>query len=117
MTVMKSLLTIVRYDPEGRPEDRYPKEIISPSNPSPCCIERMERIGKMQVGEAGWPFFYKRCQICGYTVREFLGYEELAKFFLKRHRGRRRSLNGLTWRSWIRQVFGQEKRRATPGEA
>ena len=85
MTVMENLLTIVRYDPECRPEDRYPREIISPANRSPCCSERMERIGKMQVGEAGWPFFYKRCQICGYAVREFLGYEELTEYFLKGH--------------------------------
>lgn len=97
MTVMKSLLTIVRYDRECRPEDRYPREIISPANRSPCCSERMERIGKMQVGEAGWPFFYKRCQICGYAVREFLGYEQLTEYFLKKHRRRREGLksNGL----------------------
>lgn len=95
MTVMENLLTIVRYDPKCRPEDRYPREIISPPNPSSCCTGRMERIGRMQTGKAGWPFFYKRCQICGYSVREFLGYEELAEFFLNRNRSHRKGLNGL----------------------
>jgi hypothetical protein len=39
----------------------------------------MERIGEMRPGEGGWPFFYKRCGVCGYTVREFLGFEELGQ--------------------------------------
>jgi hypothetical protein len=107
MTVMENLLTIVRYDPKCRPEDRYPKEIISPPNPSSCCTGRMERIGRMQTGEAGWPFFYKRCQICGYAVRQFLGYEELTGYFLKKHRRRREGLNRVAWRSWLKQVLAR----------
>ena len=67
----------------------------------------MERIGEMRPGEGGWPFFYKRCRVCGYTVREFLGFAELGQLLLKRHRGHRKSLKGLTWRSWLKQVFAK----------
>lgn len=64
--------TIVQYDGKRRPLNRYPKRIISPPSPSRCCLTEMRRIGEAQVGEGDLPFFYKRCSICGYTVREFL---------------------------------------------
>jgi len=31
----------------------------------------MEQVGKVEE-EKGWPFFYKRCRVCGYTIRHFL---------------------------------------------
>ncbi len=64
--------TIVQYDGKRRPINRYPKTIISPPSPSRCCLTEMRRIGEVQVGEEDLSFFYKRCSICGYTVREFL---------------------------------------------
>jgi Asp-tRNA(Asn)/Glu-tRNA(Gln) amidotransferase A subunit family amidase len=44
--------------------------IVSPTAPSPCCTDHMERIGHSGF-DANWRFFYKRCRICGYTVRCF----------------------------------------------
>jgi hypothetical protein len=82
-------MTIVRYDPDTKPKDRYPREIVSPPSPSACCVGAMRRIGRTERGEGGWPYFYKRCQVCGYTVREFLGPTELEKHVLERIRRRR----------------------------
>ena len=101
------LMTIVRYDPTGQPNNRYPREIISPPSPSVCCRREMRRMGKMKRGEGGWPYFYKRCQVCGYTVREFVGYTELAQHVSKRGRGRREGLRGGAWRTWIDGIFAE----------
>jgi hypothetical protein len=67
----------------------------------------MKRTGGMQRGEGGWPYFYKRCQVCGYTVREFPGYGELAQLVLRRGRERREGLKGVAWRTWIERVFAE----------
>lgn len=101
------MVTIVRYDPHGQPKNRYPREIISPPSPSACCIRQMKRTGGMQRGEGGWPYFYKRCQVCGYTVREFPGYGELAQLVLRRGRERREGLKGVAWRTWIDGIFAE----------
>ena len=98
-------MTIVRYDPHSQPSNRYPREIVSPPAPSLCCREEMGRVGRMERGEGGWPYFYKRCQACGYTVREFVGYAELAQLVLRRGRRRREGLKGVAWRTWIARVF------------
>ncbi len=82
-------MTIVRYDPDTKPKDRYPREIVSPPSPSACCLEEMKRTGKMEREEGGWPYFYKRCRVCGYTVREILGSTELGERVLERIRERR----------------------------
>ncbi len=97
-------MTIVRYDPHSQAKDRYPREIISPPSPSACCRREMKRTGKMEPGEGGWPYFYKRCQICGYTVREFLGFAELGDLLLTKRRG---YATGLTRRSWLGRVFSK----------
>ncbi|MFQ5847860.1 MAG: hypothetical protein ACE5IQ_09375 [Candidatus Methylomirabilales bacterium] len=100
-------MTIVRYDPHGKPRNRYPREIVSPPSPSACCLQQMKRTGRMERGEGGWPYFYKRCQVCGYTVREFLGYGELARLVLRRGRRGGESLRGINWRAWIARVFAE----------
>lgn len=99
-------MTIVRYDPDTTPKDRYPRLIVSPVSPSPCCAKGMKRTGRKERGEGGWPYFYKRCQVCGYTVREFLGPEEMGQRILERLRDRReraarhtRSIRGFPSRS------------------
>lgn len=97
-------MTIVRYDPHSEAKDRYPREIISPPSPGACCLREMKRTGKMEPGEGGWPYFYKRCQICGYTVREFLGTVELGDLLLTKRRGHS---SGLTRRSWLGRVFSK----------
>lgn len=69
------MATIVEYSRSKPPLNAYPRRIISPPHPSPCCRTEMHRIGKVEQ-ERGWSFFYKRCRICGYTVRHFLPMSE-----------------------------------------
>jgi len=61
---------IIEYRNDLAPSNDYPRRIVSPSAPSRCCFDHMERIGQPAM-DAGWRFFYKRCGICGYTVRCF----------------------------------------------
>jgi hypothetical protein len=100
-------MTIVRYDPHSQPSNRYPREIISPPSPSSCCQHEMKRVGTMQPGEGGWPYFYKRCQACGYTVREFVGYAELAQLVVSKGRRRKEGLKGVAYRTWLARVFAK----------
>jgi len=62
--------SIVEYRDDQAPSNDYPRRIVSPITPSPCCMDHMERIGHPGF-DANWRFFYKRCRICGYTVRCF----------------------------------------------
>lgn len=48
----------------------YPRRIVSPTVPSSCCTGHMERIGRPEM-DANWRFYYKRCTVCGYSVRCF----------------------------------------------
>ncbi|HSB69197.1 MAG TPA: hypothetical protein VLT62_07695 [Candidatus Methylomirabilis sp.] len=61
---------IIEYRDDRAPANEYPRRIVSPTTPSPCCVERMERIGRSGI-DANWRFYYKRCAVCGYTVRCF----------------------------------------------
>ena len=61
---------IIEYRDDRDPANDYPRRIVSPTTPSPCCAERMERIGRPGI-DAKWRFYYKRCSVCGYTVRCF----------------------------------------------
>ena len=63
--------TIVEYSDTKRPRNQYPRRIVSPTHPSPCCWARMKVIGK-QHRDRG-KFVYKRCSQCGYTVRSVVG--------------------------------------------
>ena len=62
--------SIIEYRDDRAPVNEYPQRIVSPTAPSPCCLDHMERIGHSQF-DVNWRFFYKRCRICGYTVRCF----------------------------------------------
>lgn len=59
---------IVEYTSERDPANRYPEKIVSPPCPSACCAEAMEQVGDVQW-DGVWPFVYRRCVTCGYTVR------------------------------------------------
>lgn len=61
---------IIEYRDDQAPASDYPRRIVSPTAPSACCMDHMERIGHAGY-DANWRFFYKRCGICGYTVRCF----------------------------------------------
>lgn len=67
----KETRTIVKYTTEKAARNAYPRRIISPPSPSPCCATQMEQVGQIQRGDR-WPYFYKRCRICGFTVRHIL---------------------------------------------
>jgi len=62
--------SIIEYRDDQAPASNYPLRIVSPTGPSACCMDHMERIGHPAF-DASWRFFYKRCRICGYTVRCF----------------------------------------------
>ena len=62
--------SIIEYRDDQAPASDYPRRIVSPTTPSACCMDHMQRIGHPEF-DANWRFFYKRCGICGYTVRCF----------------------------------------------
>lgn len=64
-------MSIVQYTVSEKARDEYPHRIVSPPQPSPCCVEsNRERVGGVEV-EDGEAYFYKRCRCCGHTVRFF----------------------------------------------
>lgn len=62
--------SIIEYRDDQPPANDYPRRIVSPTGPSACCADHMEPIGQHGF-DVKWRFFYKRCRICGYTVRCF----------------------------------------------
>jgi hypothetical protein len=62
--------SIIEYRNDQPAINDYPRRIVSPTTSSACCMQRMERIGRSAV-DAAWRFYYKRCAVCGYTVRCF----------------------------------------------
>ena len=62
--------SIIEYRDDLAPSNDYPRRIVSPSSPSRCCFDHMDRMGRPAI-DANWRFFYKRCAVCGYTVRCF----------------------------------------------
>ena len=65
------MASIVEYSERKAAVNAYPERIISPPNPSECCFSGMEQIGKLEA-DGNWLYVYKRCRVCGYTVRHFL---------------------------------------------
>ena len=63
--------TIVVYSETEKPTNRYPKVIVSPTHPRPCCLEHMRPIGK-EHGEEQGDYVYKRCAACGFTVKHYV---------------------------------------------
>lgn len=62
---------IVEYNGARQATNDYPDRIISPPNSSGCCFVNMEQVGSVEE-DGNWLYIYKRCRICGYTVRHFL---------------------------------------------
>ena len=71
LTEEGTMATIVRYRDHERSTNDFPKKIISPSRQSLCCFSHMEEIGGTQR-EGRWPYQYRRCRTCGFTVRFIL---------------------------------------------
>jgi hypothetical protein len=61
---------IIEYRNDQPATNEYPRRIVSPTAPAACCMAHMERIGRPAF-DAAWRFYYKRCSVCGYTVRCF----------------------------------------------
>jgi len=64
--------SIILYTRELKPQNLYPKRIISPPAPNKCCPGRMEVLGRPRLDEQGRRFYYKRCKVCGFALRHFL---------------------------------------------
>jgi hypothetical protein len=63
--------TIVEYNDQKQPENRFPDRIVSPTRSGPCCFSDMEELGAPQQ-EGHWLYQYKCCKRCGFTVRVIL---------------------------------------------
>ncbi len=61
---------IIEYRNDVPPANDYPQRIVSPTAASACCTDHMERIGRHAI-DARWRYYYKRCTVCGYSVRHF----------------------------------------------
>jgi len=64
------MYTIIEYRTDEPPHNYYPRRIVSPPAPSACCLGQMAKVGPGGI-DARWRFYYKRCAVCGYTVRCF----------------------------------------------
>jgi len=60
--------TIVEYTDTKIPCNRYPRQIVSPVRSGACCFSHTEEIGLPEQDDH-WIFRYKRCRVCGFTVR------------------------------------------------
>jgi hypothetical protein len=67
------MTTIVEYTERKRPGNSYPERMVSPTSASACCQDSMEALG-IPGSEGGWIYEYRRCRVCGFTVRAFLRY-------------------------------------------
>lgn len=70
---------IIEYRDDRASINEYPRRIVSPTAPSRCCLDHMQRVGRPAI-DASWRFYYKRCSVCGYTVRCFYAPSLLAIF-------------------------------------
>jgi hypothetical protein len=74
-----TMQNIIEYRDDLAPACEYPRRIVSPATPSPCCFDHMQPVGRPAI-DANWRFFYKRCSVCGYTVRCFYAPSLIAIF-------------------------------------
>jgi hypothetical protein len=67
----RNLRNIIRYTDAEPPRNDYPRRIVSPSRPKPCCKdENRETVGNIRQVD-GFKFCYKICGVCGHAVRYF----------------------------------------------
>ena len=82
--------TIVEYTDLRPPINRYPRRIVSPTHSAPCCVRHMEYIGDRRE-ENDFFFRYRRCSVCGFTVRailQLIPYERIVEDLGRRERVR-----------------------------
>ncbi len=63
--------TIVTYTDSHPPRNDFPRRIISPTRPNPCCFSAMGDLGAV-YHEERYEYAYRRCRTCGFTVRVFV---------------------------------------------
>ncbi len=63
--------TIVTYTDREPVSKEYPRRIVSPVRPGPCCFTDMAEVGPARH-EGRWEFQYRRCRRCGFTVHVIL---------------------------------------------
>jgi hypothetical protein len=77
---------IIQYSTEETPKNDYPRKIVSPPRPSPCCTDT-NRISVGSVREVeGFKFCYKVCQECGHAVKYFFPAIESTSKAVKKYR-------------------------------
>ena len=71
--------SIIVYRDDVPPLNDYPRQIVSPRDSSACCHSQMVQLGQNDLDDQ-WRFYYKRCAVCGFTVRRFYAPSLLALF-------------------------------------
>ena len=67
----RNLRNIIRYTDEEPPRNDWPRRIVSPPLPKPCCRdENRDLVGNVREID-GFKFCYKICRECGHAVRFF----------------------------------------------
>jgi hypothetical protein len=83
---------IIRYSTTEEPRNDYPRRIVSPPLPSPCCADdNRVNVGKVQEVE-GFKFCYKVCGVCGHAVKFFFPAIESTSGAVKEYRQWKRYL-------------------------
>ena len=81
---------IIHYVDDQKPKNDYPKKIVSPPRPSPCCTdENRETVGSVREVE-GFKFCYEICSECGHAVKYFFPAIESTSKAIKEYRSRQR---------------------------
>ena len=77
---------IISYSATDDPKNDYPRKIVSPPTPSPCCTEE-NRVSVGSVREVeGFKFCYRICQECGHAVKYFFPAVESTSKAIKEYR-------------------------------
>lgn len=83
---------IITYSESEKPRNDYPKKIVSPPAPSPCCNDE----NRFSVGNPkevdGFKFQYRICNECGHAVKYYFPSVESTSQAVK------------TYRSWKRYM-------------
>jgi hypothetical protein len=67
----RNLRSIIVYTDAEPPANHYPRKIVSPVSPKPCCTDaNRELVGNIKEVD-GFKFCYRICTICGHAVRYF----------------------------------------------
>ena len=60
---------IIPYRHEEKARSEYPKRIVSPPEPSPCCTDENREVVGTNKEMDGFKFAYKICKKCGYALK------------------------------------------------